>query len=132
MIVVSISGAIAALGIVKYENFVCKAQETEAKGVLRNILDVETAIFAEDGTYAALPTCTFGYGFPCTSTTISLEFKGRPRFSYGITTNNVQPFPSTAFTATAIGTTGAVLGGVLTVNQDGLLDYGGSACKTGN
>ena len=124
MVVVAIAGALASLSVVKYENFVCRTQEGEAKVTLMNIYQVETALFAEFGTYDALADCTFGYGPPvCTGSHIVVQFKGRSRFTYSADTSD-----TAGFVGTAVGTTGHVLGGRITVNQNGTLDLSGSVC----
>ena len=124
MIAIAIIGSIASLAVVKYENFVCHAQEQEARVALQNIYQVETQIFSEFDAYDPLPVCTFGYiGFVCVGPHIIIEFPGRSRYSY-----NVDNATATTFLAHATGTSGHVVGDAITIDQNGKLDLSASVC----
>ena len=129
-VVVAICGTIASMAVTRYEKSVCLAQEREALITLRNIADVEETVLAEHGHFdCTVPLCTFvGYdNIECVGkeNLISISFKGRSRFSY-----EVECVGDTQhFRAHARGTSGQVLGGHLTTNQERVLDRAGSVCR---
>ena len=53
MIVVVIIGILAALAIPKFTNASARAKEKEADGILKQIYTLQSAYFAQAGTYAA-------------------------------------------------------------------------------
>lgn len=126
MITVAVIGSLSALAVVKYETFVCRAQQSEATSTLHNIASAESDVFAEFDKYDPLPACTFGgYGETiCNGSHIVIQFQGRSRYTYDVTTTASPE----SYLATATGTSGAVLGDVLTIDPTGNLDRSQQIC----
>ena len=68
MIVVAIIGLLAAIAIPNFQNYQCKAKQSEAKYSLGNILTSQDAYVAENDTYA--------------SSLVSLSFRAKPGAKY--------------------------------------------------
>ena len=131
MIVLGVSGSLSALGITKYEGFVCHTQQQEARATLQEIFQVESALFAETGVYALMQSCTFGYGPPvCSNNFITITFPGRSRFTYSVPTADTVPnTPNAGFIAEADGNAGKVVGSILKIDQNGALQVEASVCE---
>lgn len=131
MIVVSIIGILASIAFPKWEMFIARSKQAEAKMNLSQIYSLEQSYFAENDEYAAVPSGSHCVGNNQKSNNIGFYIDcEKSRYLYEVTVTD-----KTAFVAKAVSKKDMIISGCpagadkWSLDQDRKLDKNGDITK---